>query len=254
MTPETTRRMAGGALAVSAFSVALALFAYWRTGGSQDAERAHAVLRADIDSLREKQTEAVAYTRASLDAAYQTSHDRLTRLRELLRTEKDRAEADARAQLERAEADAHALVTMVEAEARMARDASIGTAEQAERALSSRVRALESRVALLRAKQEVRRAATLADNGKVEAAAGMLVAVADRLDEAQARMPREHEVALSSVRAALQAALTSVQAQASERGERIEALLSRTDALVRSLEESEDTAAGRAGTPGRKAS
>ena len=160
MTGDTIRRFAGAALAVSAFSIALALIAYWRAGGKQDAERAHAEIRADIDSLREKQTEIVQQTRASLDSAYAISHDRLSRLREVLRSEKEGAEAALRAQLDRAEADVNGLVRAVETGARTARDSTIAVAEQTEQVLARRMRAAEGRVALLRAKHKARRAET----------------------------------------------------------------------------------------------
>ncbi|MFY0531893.1 hypothetical protein [Nannocystis pusilla] len=189
MTPETIRRMAGGALAVSAFSIALALVAYWRAGGKQEAETAHAEIRATVDSLREKQTELVEHTRGSLDAAFQNSRDRLTRVRELLRIEKDRAEAELKHQLDRAEGDVNRLVASVELEARKIRDSTIGSAEQAERALSQRVRTIEGRVALLRAKYKARRAEVLADGQEYEEALRALVEATDLLDQAQERLP-----------------------------------------------------------------
>ncbi|MCY0993343.1 hypothetical protein OV203_39770 [Nannocystis sp. ILAH1] len=244
MTPETNRRMAGGALAVSAFSIALALFAYWRAGGKQEAETAHAEIRATVDSLREKQTELVEHTRGSLDAAFQNSRDRLTRVRELLRIEKDRAEAELKHQLDRAEGDVNRLVASVELEARKIRDSTIGSAEQAERALSQRVRTIEGRVALLRAKYKARRAEVLADGQEYEEALRALVEATDLLDQAQERLPREYDQTVGSLRVAMHEALASVQGRAVDIRERIDEVLRQTNSLVRTLENDEASAAG----------
>ncbi|WAS99361.1 hypothetical protein [Nannocystis punicea] len=244
MTPETTRRMAGGALAVSAFSIALALFAYWRAGGKQDAAASHAEIRAAVDSLREKQTELVDHTRGSLDAAYQNSRDRLTRLREVVRSEKDRAEAEIRTQLDRAEADVNRLVSTVELESRKIRDSSIGSAEQAQRALSVRVRTVEGRVALLRAKAKTRRAETLAEGREYDQALRVLVEATDLLDQAQERLPREYDPTVAALRGALHEALASVQNQAVDIRERLDEVVRQTNSLVRTLESDESAAAG----------
>ncbi|PCC75273.1 hypothetical protein SAMN02745121_04004 [Nannocystis exedens] len=244
MTPETTRRMAGGALAVSAFSIAVALLAYWRAGGRQDAERTHAEIRAAVESLREKQTELVDHTRGSLDAAYQNSRDRLTRVRELLRIEKDRAEAELKQQLDRTEADVDRLVATVELEARKTRDSTIASAEQAERALSQRVRTIEGRVALLRAKYKTRRAEALAEGRAYEEALRTLVEATDLLDQAQERLPREYDPTVASLRMAMHEALTAVQDGAVDIRARLEEALRQTNSLVRTLENDEAAAAG----------
>ncbi|MCY1057465.1 hypothetical protein [Nannocystis sp. SCPEA4] len=251
MTLDRTQRFAGAALAVSAFSIALALFAYWRSGGKQDAERTHAEIRADIDSLREKQTELVQRTRASLDSAYAASHDRLTRLRETLRIEKDRVEAGMRAQLERADADVNRLASAIETAARTARDSTIAAAEQTEKALTRRSRALEGRVALLRAKYKVRRAQVLSEGHEYVEATRVLANAADLLDVAEERLTRDHDPALGALRLALHEAAASVQAHAIDTRDRLEEVLRKTDGLVKTLEDEEDSAAGRVVAPGR---
>jgi hypothetical protein len=195
----------------------------------------------------------VEHTRASLAASYAADHDRLTRLRELMRIEKKRADADLRMQLDRAETDVNELVRAVEAGARTARDSTLAAAEQAEQALTQRVHMIEGRLALLRAKYDSRRAQLLLERREPDEALRELVAAADRVDDALERLPSEHDQALTALRVDLHEAIASVQAGALDSRARLDDVLHKTDSLVRTLEDAEDAAAGRA-QAGRRAS
>lgn len=254
MSPEPLRRLAGGALAVSAFSIALALAAFWRAGGDRGVERLYADLRADLDALHSKQTELAEHARTALEEAYADARDRLTRLHEAIQTERAAAEAGLRAQLDHAAGHTEALLAAVEEAGGSARDATIVAAEELERSLMLRVRAAEGRLALLRAKRETQRAQALAAAQRFEAAAQALTAASEQVNAAQEKLPRQHDPAVSVLRSALRAATEAVQSRAPDSRERLDDTIKTTDSLVTALEQAEDAAAGRVGPSGRRSS
>jgi hypothetical protein len=254
VSPEQLRKLAGGALAVSAFSIALALAAFWRAGGDRGAERLYADLRADLDGLHSRQTELAEHARTAVEERYAAARDRMARLHAAITAEREAAEAGLRAQLDHAAGHAEALLAAVEEAGRSARDGTIVAAEELQRSLLLRVRAAEGRLALLQAKRETQRAQRLAEAQRFEAAVQALEAASEHVNAAQEKLPRQHDPAVAVLRSALRAATEAVESRALDSRERLDDTLKTTDSLVTALEQAEDAAAGRVGPSGRRSS
>jgi len=223
---------------LSFLSLALAATAYWRSGGRQDAKR----IRREIERLRARQQELMESLGQSIAAAYEASRQRLQFAREVLRQTKEEAIRGLEQQLQRAHMQLETLSQRLEEAARLAKEVSVNTARNVERAIGIRVRRIEARVMLLRAKAKTTLAVNAASRHDLQLAE-------QRLQEAAELVRITHEIfgddhafdqILDAVKRSLREATGAVQRHAQNLQARIEQVLEETDRLIGSLETEEE--------------
>lgn len=230
------------ALIVALLGLALAMVAYWRSGGAQDVQKLKTSMDSELEHIHTKQKELVESAVESLAAAYERSRLRLAAVRENLRKQKDEAIESVETQVELAREQLEELAQQLEQSVETAEQRTVAAARQAEQAIASRVRRLQARATLIHAKSKAARAQRAAAVRDFERADHLLAEATEHLFDARELLHDDRaqdlhlEQQLDAVRYSLREATAAVRTRAENVQKRLDKLLADSDRIVSTLE------------------
>ena len=237
--------MSTAALIVASISLALAMVAYWRSGGARDIQKLKTALHSELEALRTKERELVESATKSLAAAYGRSRRRLAAARESLQKLKRETVEGLEKQIKLALEQLEALTELIEKSAHAAEQRTISAARRAERAIASRVRRMQARVALIHAKAKATHARWAAVSEDFDRAERLLVDATEHLRDARETLRFDRaddaqlELELDAVRESLREAISAVRARAADVHEHLEQVLADSNRILSTLETQE---------------
>lgn len=225
-------------LCIACAAFILAAAAYWRSGGREDAAKLRRTVDEEIQRMRAKQRELIAYAADATRAAYRDLKARVRRAEERLTQFAADTEAGLRRQITRAIQEAEQLERTLADALQAAEEAAAEAAHETQEALTRRVRRLEARVELLAAKAKAQRALTLAADNDFLAAEERLHEAVALLKEVGAKLGDDSSLdsQFETVARALRQAIEAVKTRAADFRSRVEKVVSDSDTLLGAIE------------------
>jgi chromosome segregation ATPase len=225
-------------LCIACAAFIFAAVAYWRSGGRADVEALRRTVEEEIQQMRAKQRELMAYATDATRAAYRDLKARVRRAEERLTQFATGIEAGLRRQITRAIQEAEQLERALADALQTAEEAAAEAAHETQEALTRRVRRLEARIELLTAKAKAQRALKLAsENDFLDAEEQLHEAVA-LIKEARTKLSDDssHDNQFETTARSLRQAIEAVKTRAADFRARVEKVVSDSDTLLGAIE------------------
>lgn len=229
-------------IVLAAVAIALSTIAYWRTGGRQDLTTARRTLEEQLKVLKAKQDELVDDLASTVRSTYERGQEGMARARQRLGELRKDAGEKLQQQIDRATRQIGDVERRIAEALRAAKEATIATARETQNGLMKRVHRLEARVSILAAQWEAGRALKWAEKAEFDRAEENLQEAVARIREAKATLADDdaYDSQLEAVNHSLREAILAARAKAEAFRSRVEKVVADSDALIATLENSED--------------